>query len=646
MTAADSHFVSFAQNREDVVLFRALKGVAQGFYIDVGAHDPVIDSVTKAFYDRGWRGINIEPAAKWHQRLASLRPRDINLNVAAWKLPGELEFNDIEGTGLSTVNADLAKRHRARAGFSVHNQRIKADTLASICRLHNVGDVHFLKIDVEGAEYEVLAGMDFRLVRPWIIVIEAIDPVEQTPTEGLWEKLLTDAGYRFTLFDGVNRFYCDDRRPELIRHLCTPANVLDKFVEARYLMAVPAMRTTPFPPGFGINLFGQFTSATGLGVTVRHTAKALRAAGIPFVCMDIQSYYPSGEVAGELADILPNIVTDMAALRFPINLYCMPVTEFPQLLERLPLSLRTGRFHAAIVWWETTRLHPSWISALTKFDALVAYSDFLVGVLANSLPLTPVLKGGQALFLPNGIHRNRATLGLPENATVFVGSFDPASDPARKNPAAIIAAFRQAFAANDQSVRLVLRLNNADATDMSRQTTRLLINAAAGDGRIGFALEPMEYHQVLALYASADVYVSLHRAEGLGLGMLEAMRLGIPVIATGWSGNMSFMDHRCAGLVRYRHVQVSGNHPFYRTDVLGPEAIWAEPVIEDAVAWMQFLHRNADARKRLGELAHLRAAEYQTNALALDWLHELAGIWRMAGQLPCVAEKLGVPKSP
>lgn len=639
MTAPNSVFVSFAQNREDVVLFRALKDVTNGFYIDVGAHDPVIDSVTKAFYDRGWHGINLEPSTFWYERLMLARPRDINLNLAAWNSPGELSFSDIEGTGLSTVDAEIAARHRTLVRYPVRGALARAETLATICRLNNVGEVHFLKVDVEGAERQALEGIDFQSLRPWIILVEAIDPLDQSPTHDKWEFLLTGAGYEFALFDGLNRFYCDHRRPAIKQLLLAPANVLDNYIPARY-------RTDPpFPPSFGINLFGQFSSATGLGVTARHTVRALRVAGIPFACLDIKPYYPTGDVAEELADISAHIVSNPAALCFPINLYCMPATDFPQLVQQMPQLLQQRRFHAAVVWWESTKLHASWAQALMRLDVLIAYSEFLAGVLANSLPLTPVVTGRQPLFLPNGIRPDRAAFGLPADATVFVSSFDPSSDPGRKNPLGVIAAFRQAFPDNNAGVRLVFRLNNAHATDMARQTTQMLIEAAGGDGRIGFLLEPMDYRQVLSLYAGASVYVSLHRAEGLGLGMLEAMRLGVPVIATGWSGNMTFMNHRCACLVRYRLNQVSGNHPFYRADVLGPEAVWAEPVIEDAIAWMRKLHRHPDERRRLGTLARLNVERYQEDALKLDWLHELAEIWSAAAQLPRVDGKLGTARA-
>jgi FkbM family methyltransferase len=627
-------FVSFAQNREDVVLFRALKDVAAGFYIDVGAHDPSVDSVTRAFYDRGWRGINLEPSGFWFARLATGRPRDINLNLAASNADGELEFDDIAGTGLSTSNADIGRRHREAGIYPVSKTRVKAETLKAICEANAVTEVHFLKIDVEGTEKAVLEGMDFEKVRPWIVVIEAVDPIHHAPTYDEWEHLLIDAGYEFALFDGLNRFYCDGGRPDLKKRLEAPANVLDDY-------AAVSWHTTavPLPSGFGVNLFGQFSSATGLGTTARHTAKALVHAGVPLACHNVDSYYPTSDVSDELADFAHLIEPDPSRLGFPINIYCLPAIDFPQLAQRIPGLLAANRLHAAVLWWEATKLHPSWADALMRLDAVIAYSEFLSEVVSNSLPLTPVLTGRQPLFLPSGIRVDRATLQFPADTTIFVSSFDPSSDPARKNPAAAITAFRHAFANGERDVRLVFRLNNAQSTRMGQETLRLLMEAAAGDSRIGFALQPMSYREVLSFYASADVHVSLHRAEGLGLGMLESMRLGIPVIATGWSGNMTFMDHRSACLVRYRLAQVSGNHPFYRQDVLGPEARWAEPVIEDAIAWMRHLHHRPHERRRLGEMGRLRAERYQQGAIGLGWLQQLAQIWSSARLLPPVTEK-------
>jgi glycosyltransferase involved in cell wall biosynthesis len=399
------------------------------------------------------------------------------------------------------------------------------------------------------------------------------------------------------------------------------------------------LSTLSLPDGFGINLYGQFSSATGLGVTARQTANALARAGVSIVCFDVGGYYATGDVSEELLAISHLLTRDPATLRHPINVYCLSAPDFPLLADRIPQRVVKNGFHVGVALWEATQMHPSWVAAVDRLDAVVAYSEFLEGVLANALSLTPVIIGRHPLFLPTGICGDRHALGLPATATVFAGSFDPSSDPARKNPLAVINAFRHAFADDEAGVRLVFRLNNAQATQMARDTTRQLIEAAKGDSRIGFIVKSMDYREVLSFYASADAYVSLHRGEGFGLGMLEAMRLGIPVIATAWSGNMTFMDHRSACLVRYQLTQVVGNHPFFKPEVLGANARWAEPVVEDAIAWMRWMHEQPEERRQRGEQGRRQAERYQSEALALKWVEQLGHIWRQYALLAKVHGK-------
>jgi len=390
---------------------------------------------------------------------------------------------------------------------------------------------------------------------------------------------------------------------------------------------------------FKVALFGQFRGSTGLGTTARHTARCLLEAGVPLTLHNMDSFCPMGDMTEELSGLEPHFVGDKPAPDCPVVIYCMPVADFPQLERQAPTKPRQGTLHAGIIWWETTKLHPQWSESLARLDAVIGYSEFISSVAANTLPLTPVLTGRQPLFLPEGICPDRARFGLPNNAVVYLASFDPNSDPERKNPIAVIAAFRHAFANNGSDTRLVLRLNNAKLTEMGRETLRLLIDAAAGDPRIGFVVEPMSYRTVLSLYASADVHMSLHRAEGLGLGMLESMRMGVPVIATGWSGNMTYMDHLSACLVRYRLIEVAGNHSNYRPETLGSGAVWADPVIEDAVAWMRHLYLYPDQRRHIGSAGRLKAERYQADALRLNWLHELEQIWLMSKVLPSAPGK-------
>ena len=222
-------FISYAQNFEDVILYRALKGIKQGFYIDVGAWDPVIDSVTKAFYDRGWHGINIEPSRTYFEKLEAERPRDINLMVVAGSRAGLTVFYEILETGLSTAKKEIAD-HFARAGYKVREYQVPCLPLATICEANRIQEIHFLKIDVEGMETEVIQGCDFARFRPWIVIIEAIDPIQRKPVRPEWELLLFEHGYEFVYFDGLNRFYLACERLELKEAFAVPPGVLDGFV--------------------------------------------------------------------------------------------------------------------------------------------------------------------------------------------------------------------------------------------------------------------------------------------------------------------------------------------------------------------------------------------------------------------------------
>lgn len=223
-------FISYAQNYEDVILYRALKSVEKGFYIDVGAQDPILDSVTKAFYERGWRGINIEPVNYWFNKLLEERPEDTNLMVAAAAQSGTLKLFEVVGTGLSTADASFAEKHAA-AGFEVQKIEVPALRLDDICDRLNVSEIHFLKIDVEGTEGAVLDGIDLNRLRPWVILLESTEPNSTVPTHEQWEGTLTTYGYVFVYFDGLNRYYVPkERAGQLKAALSTPPNYFDYFI--------------------------------------------------------------------------------------------------------------------------------------------------------------------------------------------------------------------------------------------------------------------------------------------------------------------------------------------------------------------------------------------------------------------------------
>ena len=223
-------FVSYAQNSEDVMLWRAFRDVARGFYVDVGAAHPDEDSVTRAFYDRGWHGINIEAVPAQASRVAAARPRDITLAVAAGASDGTAELQVVDGTGLSTTDGATAAMLHA-AGFAAQSITVPMRRLAAILDQYAPEDIHFLKIDVEGAERAVIEGCDFRAHRPRVILVEATKPMSTEQTHETWEGLLLQAAYRFAFFDGLNRFYVAEAWFAVLGPLlATPVNVLDDYI--------------------------------------------------------------------------------------------------------------------------------------------------------------------------------------------------------------------------------------------------------------------------------------------------------------------------------------------------------------------------------------------------------------------------------
>lgn len=230
--------ISYAQNAEDIVLSRLYGTRAHGCYIDVGAAHPVIDSVTKLFYDRGWRGINIEPNPEIFAILSSDRPHDVNLMAALSDRPGEAELHlpiDQRFWGLSTLEAPTADS----ASCFERTVNTEVMTLALVVEQHlNGRAIDFLKIDVEGHERKVLLGVDWEKTRPRVIIIEAVRPCSTVQNHFEWEELLISAGYCSVLFDGINRFYVRKDDHEAVHLLCSPANTLDGYIRYDHFLAL------------------------------------------------------------------------------------------------------------------------------------------------------------------------------------------------------------------------------------------------------------------------------------------------------------------------------------------------------------------------------------------------------------------------
>lgn len=226
-------FISYAQNLEDVMLWRALKNVKNGFYVDIGAWSPDADSVTKAFYERGWHGINVDPSPHLLAEYADRRPTDLFLNVGVSDSTGRLTFNLNKNSGLSTFVG-----LEGQSLDEVEQINVELVTLKYILEKYAASsEIHFLKIDVEGFEEKVIRGNDWNKFRPWILVIESTVPNSTLENAQSWRHIVEDAQYTLVYRDGLNHFYVANEHPELLNAFLYPPNVFDDYITNELLIA-------------------------------------------------------------------------------------------------------------------------------------------------------------------------------------------------------------------------------------------------------------------------------------------------------------------------------------------------------------------------------------------------------------------------
>ena len=211
--------LSYAQNLEDVHLELIFAGEPPGTYVDVGGGHPVADNVTFWLYLKGWRGLVVEPQAALAEAYAHIRTRDTVFCGLAGSRDGESEFHLVEGLhGLSSMVREVAAEAQ-RFGAGMTTTRVPMRRLDGLIAEAGLDRIDLLKIDVEGAESEVLAGIDLNRLRPRVLVIEAVNPATPGTEPAPWEAVLAAAGYEFALFDNLNRFYVAREAKALARRL-------------------------------------------------------------------------------------------------------------------------------------------------------------------------------------------------------------------------------------------------------------------------------------------------------------------------------------------------------------------------------------------------------------------------------------------
>jgi glycosyltransferase involved in cell wall biosynthesis len=369
------------------------------------------------------------------------------------------------------------------------------------------------------------------------------------------------------------------------------------WVERGFRSAAPGSGTLRLrvadAPTPGINLVGYLGAELGIGDVARRLLAATSHAGIAVAPIPYH----------RTASPQPRTTRAQSALTAPYetNVICVNADQLPEFAQAAGTALFAHRYSVGVWFWEV-ELFPGELHGAFEFvDEVWVASDFVRDALAPATA-KPVNLVPVPLDAPTAPPIERSSMGLPDSF-VFLFTFDFMSVFDRKNPLGLVAAFKRGFAPGEGAA-LVLKSINGQRHPEDLQRLR----AAVADHpdiylRDGY-LAPERKD---ALTAACDCYVSLHRSEGLGLTMAEAMSHGKPVIATGYSGNLTFMNDANSYLVPYTLTEVQpGPHPY------PPGARWAEPVIEEAALLMRWVWENADEARERGQLASRYIASHHS----------------------------------
>jgi glycosyltransferase involved in cell wall biosynthesis len=349
----------------------------------------------------------------------------------------------------------------------------------------------------------------------------------------------------------------------------------------------------------GVNLVGYAHAEMGLGEALRNTAKALDDVGIPFLVRKLVVPLLNRQENHSLDPHVANYCT------YAVNV----IGVNPDLMYRMPLwvgySEWARRYNVGYWFWELANFPKAWRYARYMVDEVWVNTDFVAKSVRQvhnrvyKIPFAVDFETPDAQF-------NRDYFMLPKTGFVFLFSYDFNSSAARKNPQAVLDAFKRAFPDKSLAVCLVVKSMNGEQNPAALEALKADLY---DDPRIVFVDDYLSTIEMRGLLNCADAYVSLHRAEGLGLGMAESMYLGKPVIGTAYSGNMEFMNAENACLVPYTLIPVAAGAYPYHTDQL-----WAEPDIEAATSWMLRLVLDSDFRAAIGQ----KAAAYMRRHHSLD----------------------------
>ncbi len=362
---------------------------------------------------------------------------------------------------------------------------------------------------------------------------------------------------------------------------------------------------------WGVNLIGYAFGELGIGEDVRMAALALDAAKVPFTVIN---FHPGDSVRQQDFSIA-HWVTN--APIYSINIVCLTAVEHFRIYAERGDALFKNRYTIGYWPWELLNWPKNWQHCFSLVDEVWAFSQLTWQSVEKMSPV-PVLKMPSAVALPQVKRYQRKAWSLPESSYLFVFSFDGNSSLARKNPLGVINAFQKAFPKGTEAVGLVIKCMRPD---LKNRAWKSILKMALDDSRIKIIDQMLNKPEVLGLYKVCDCFVSLHRAEGFGRGIAEALLLGLKVIATDHGGNVDFCLPGSAYLVSYKLIKVGKN------DYVEPTGqYWAEPNISDAAMIMKKLASEEVKSKKTVKSAI--KSQFSVATIGQNYKERLTSIYR------------------
>ena len=337
---------------------------------------------------------------------------------------------------------------------------------------------------------------------------------------------------------------------------------------------------------FGINLIGYARAEMGIGESCRIAANCLSTTTVPYGIINYD-----GTNSARMNDLSWKHM-EMKEPKYYFNIFHINAEQMVDIYAQYSDSLFRNHYNIGYWHWELPDFPDEWIGSFSFVDEIWVPSTFIANAISIKSPV-PVMT------IPHGVEvksigkQDRISFGLPNEAFLFLTMYDVKSYQERKNPQAVIESFKLAFHPDDLSVGLVIKVNT---TKKNISELNDLQKSIESYSNIYLIQETVSREETNALLAITDSYISLHRSEGFGLGLAEAMYLGKPVIGTNWSSNTDFMKHNNSCLVDYHLVRLNKDIGPYKAF-----QYWAEPDIKHAAQYMKRLVLDKEYRKSIAQ---------------------------------------------